>query len=335
MTAQRQRILSAVEDPLPFKAPFTITGYTFTAWPVVVARLETGGLAGEGEASGVYYRDENPAAMLATIESVQEEIEAGADRQTLRNLLPAGGARNALDCALWDLESRQAGRPVWALAGLEAPRPLITTFTIGAADPGKMADDALGYVQARSLKLKLTGDPDLEAERLRAVRKARPDVWIGVDANQGLTPDTLEALLPALVDCDVKLLEQPFAIGREADLEGIKLPLPVAADESVQGLADIEALVGRFDIVNIKLDKCGGLTEGLMMVAEARRLGLGVMVGNMAGSSLALAPGFLLGQLCDIVDLDGPVFISRDRDPPVVYEDGHVSYPANGWGGGA
>ena len=336
MTAQRPRVtVSAVEDPLPFKQPFSITGYTFTAWPVVIARLETGGVAGEGEASGVYYRNEDPAAMLATIETVREEIEAGADRQALRHLLPGGGgARNALDCALWDLESRQTGRPVWALAGLELPRPLITTFTVGANDPAKMAQDALDYTQARSLKLKLTGDPDLEAERLRAVRQARPDAWIGVDANQGLTPDTLEALLPTLVACDVKLLEQPFAIGREADMDGLKLPLPVAADESVQGLADIEALVGRFDVVNIKLDKCGGLTEGLLMAAEARRLGLKVMVGNMAGSSLACAPGFVLGQLCDIVDLDGPIFISRDREPPVFYEDGYVSYPANGWGGG-
>lgn len=334
MTAQRPRVLSAVEDPLPFKQPFSITGYTFTAWPVVVARLEVGGMVGEGEASGVYYRNEDPAAMLATIETVRDEIEAGADRQALRRLLPCGGARNALDCALWDLESRLAGRPVWALAGLEAPKPLVTTFTVGANDPAKMAQDALDYKQARSLKLKLTGDPDLEAERLRAVRRARPDAWIGVDANQGLTPDTLEALLPTLVACDIKLLEQPFAIGREADMDGLKLPLPVAADESVQGLADMAALVGRFDVVNIKLDKCGGLTEGLLMAAEARRLGLKVMVGNMAGSSLACAAGFVLGQLCDIVDLDGPIFISRDREPAVSYEDGRVSYPANGWGGG-
>ena len=180
--------------------------------------------------------------------------------------------------------------------------------------------------------MKLTGDPALDAERVRAVRKARPDTWLGVDANQGFDADSLEALMPALVACKVKLVEQPFARGREAELEGLRCPIPIAADESVQGLADIEPMVGRCDIINIKLDKCGGLTEGLAMAAEARRLGLGVMVGNMVGTSLAMAPAWLLGQLCDIADLDGTFFITRDRDPAMVFENGKVSYPARGWG---
>lgn len=336
MARRQPRVtVSAVEDPLPFKAPFTITGYTFTSWPVVVATLTSEGLTGAGEASGVYYLKDDPAAMLATIETVRDALEDGAGRLALQSLLPPCGGRNALDCALWDLEAKRAGKPVWELAGLSPPKPLITTFTVGADEPAKMVEGAVGYAQARALKLKLTGEPALEVERVRAVRKARPDVWLGVDANQGLTPDTLEALLPTLADCRVELLEQPFARGREADLDGLKSPIPIAADESVLSLDDIAPMVGRVDVINIKLDKCGGLTEGLKMAAEARRLGFRVMVGNMAGSSLALAPGYLLGQLCDVVDLDGPIFIANDRKPAAAYGDGAVSYPAHGWGSAA
>jgi L-alanine-DL-glutamate epimerase-like enolase superfamily enzyme len=270
--------------------------------------------------------------MMAEIERVRRDIESGTDRESLRRLLPPGGARNALDCALWDLEAKRLGQPVWRIAGLERPRALLTTFTIPAMDPGATAAKAVEYAQAKSLKLKLTGELALDAERVRAARRARPDAWIGVDANQGFDASSLTALMPDLVSAQVKLVEQPFARGREAELDGFRCPIPIAADESVQGLADIEPLVGRFDIINIKLDKCGGLTEGLAMVAEARRLGLGVMVGNMVGTSLAMAPAWILGQLCDINDLDGTLFISRDRTPAMVFEKGLVSYPDGGWG---
>lgn len=324
--------LAVTRDHLPLSAPFTITGYTFTEMTVVVARLRDGNAAGEGEAAGVYYFNDDADHMCGAIEGVRREIETGIDREALRQLLPPGGARNALDCALWDLEAKRARQPAWRLAGLEPPKPLTTTFTIPANDPGTMAAKAVEYAQARSLKLKLTGDPALDAARVRAVRKARPDTWLGVDANQGFDANSLEALMPALVACKVKLVEQPFARGREAQLEGLRCPIPVAADESVQGLADIEPMVGRCDIINIKLDKCGGLTEGLAMAAEARRLGLGVMVGNMVGTSLAMAPAWLLGQLCDLADLDGTLFITQDRDPAMVFENGRVSYPARGWG---
>lgn len=319
-------------EEIPLSAPFVITGYTFTHVPAVVVRLEDGAAVGEGEAAGVYYLGDDPDRMCAAIEAVRAELEAGADRAALQRLLPAGGARNALDCALWDLESKRRRQPAWRLAGLEPPRPLTTTFTITAGEPAAMAEKAVEYAQARSLKLKLTGDPALDGERVRAVRQARGDVWLGVDANQGFDPDRLEALMPVLLACKVRLLEQPFARGREADHDGLRSPIPVAADESVQGLADIEPLVGRFDVVNIKLDKCGGLTEGLAMAAEARRLGLGVMVGNMVGTSLAMAPAWLLGQLCDLADLDGTLFIQHDRSPAMRFEQGRISYPGNGWG---
>ena len=324
--------LDVSRELIPLSAPFTITGYTFTEVAVVVARLLDGGARGEGEAAGVYYLNDDTDHMCGAIEAVRREIEAGLDREALRRLLPPGGARNALDCALWDLEAKRAGQPAWRLAGLESPKPLTTTFTIPANDPGAMAAKAVEYAQARSLKLKLTGDPALDAERVRAVRKARPDTWLGVDANQGFDANSLETLMPALVACKVKLVEQPFARGREAEFESLRCPIPIAADESVQGLADIEPMVGLCDIVNIKLDKCGGLTEALAMAAEARRLGLGVMVGNMVGTSLAMAPAWLLGQICDIADLDGTLFITQDRDPAIVFQNGKVSYPARGWG---
>ena len=319
-------------EPLPLSAPFRISGYVFDSMPATVVTLNAGLHEGRGEGAGVYYLDDRPDAMLATLESHRDAIESGLTRAQARELLPPGGARNALDCALWELESQRTGIPVWKLAGLETTRPLVTTFTVGADEPGVMAIAAKAYTQARAIKLKLTGDADLDIARIRAVRAARPDVWLAVDANQGYVPDTLARLIPALVETEVSLLEQPCKRGREADLDGIDHVIPIAADESVQGLDEMEALPGRFDVVNIKLDKCGGLTEGLLMARRARELGLQVMVGNMAGTSLALAPAFVLGQLCDVVDLDGPLFLVRDRSPGVRYEDGLVSCDAIVWG---
>jgi L-alanine-DL-glutamate epimerase-like enolase superfamily enzyme len=221
---------------------------------------------------------------------------------------------------------------VWKLAGLQAPKPLITTFTLGADSPDAMVAGARKYAQARALKLKLTGELDLDIARVRAVRAARPDVWMGVDANQGYQIEALDALIDALAAENVALLEQPLKRGREADLDGYASKIPIAADESALSLGDLAGLVRRFAMVNIKLDKCGGLTEGLAMAREARRLGLRVMVGNMVGSSLAMAPAFVLGQLCDVVDLDGPIFLVQDRTPAMVYAEGTAWCGENIWG---
>lgn len=321
---------TAIEN-WPFKEPLRITGYTFTGFDFLVARLSRGGHTGRGEATGVYYRRDVPETAVSQLAALVP-LADGLDRQGLRGLLPPGCARNALDAALWELQSLETGRPVWDLAGLTPPRPLLTTHTLGAERPEVIVATTLrDYPDAKALKLKLTGEP-IDAERVRAIRHIRPDAWIGVDANQGFTPASLRDLLPTLVDCRVGLIEQPFAVGREADLEGLDLPIPVAADESVQCLADLPAMVGRFDIINIKLDKCGGLTEALLMAAEARRLGLGVMVGNMVGTTLAMAPAFLLGQLCDYCDLDGPLALAHDRAPAATYADGHVFVPEAAWG---
>jgi L-Ala-D/L-Glu epimerase len=325
--------LSIDVQPVELAAPFRISGFVFERQDLVVVTLRDGSRRGRGEASGVYYLKDDPQKIVATIEAHRARIEQGIDRESLQKLLPPGGARNALDCALWELDAARAGRPVWELAGLRSVNPLVTTFTLGADEPAVMAEGARKYLHARALKLKLTGDLDIDIARVRAVRAARPGAWIGVDANQGYRIDALNSLIPVLVEANVSLLEQPLARGREADLQGYLSPVPIAADESVLGLADIPGLVGRFDVVNIKLDKCGGLTEALAMARKAQELGLKVMVGNMVGTSLAMAPGFVVGQLCDIVDLDGPTFLKRDCIPGATYADGKIWCGEDIWGG--
>lgn len=313
-------------------APLRISGYIMQDIPVLVVGLSDGTFRGRGEAAGVFYLSDWPTDMMIQVEAVRGSIEAGISREELRELLPASGARNAVDCALWELESMQAGMSVERLAGVEEARPLLTTCTIGGDSPLAMAHVAVEkYRNAKALKLKLLGD-ELDVLRVRAVRKARPDVWLGVDGNQGFSVEHLAAMQPVLMDARVSLIEQPFKVGQEALLDGFDRPIPIAADESAQSLPDMAALAGRFDAVNIKLDKCGGLTEALLMMAEARRLGLKVMVGNMGGTSLAMAPAMVVGSGCDIVDLDGPLFLTADRMPGVVYRHGMVSVEPGTWG---
>lgn len=319
-------------ERLRLRSPFRISGYTFNDVPVAVVTLHSGQACGRAEAAGVYYLNDTPEQIVSTLESHRSAIEGGIDREQLQQLLPLGGARNALDCALWDLESKRSGKHVWARCGIDNVVPRITTFTLSADEPAAVLRAAEALPHARALKLKLDGNEEMDKERLRVVRKLRPDVWIGVDANQGYTLKSLTSAMATFVEMGVKLVEQPLPRGREAELDGFDSPIPLAADESVQGLADVPGLVGRFQVVNIKLDKCGGLTEALAMVGEARRLGLQVMVGNMMGSSLAMAPAFVIAQLCDYVDLDGPVFLAEDRRPSVTYQDGTVYCPSSLWG---
>lgn len=327
-----RRTLDVTVEPLPFRAPLRIAGRTVHGIPGIRVTLVEDGVEGRGEAGGVFYLDDDTTHMAAEIGRVRGAIEAGADRSALRALLPCGGARNALDAALWDLEARRTGEPVWRLASTPEPRPCVTTYTLGADRLEGLEACLADYADARAIKLKLDGDLEADIVRIRRVHALRPDVWLMVDANQGYSPASLGKLAPVLAEANVRLLEQPLPMGQEAALEDLTLPVPVAADESVQGLADLPGLVGRFQVVNIKLDKCGGLTEALMMVAEARRLGLGVMVGNMGGSSLAAAPAYLLAQLCDHVDLDGPKFMAEDLAGGAEYHKGQVEIPAAFWG---
>ena len=327
--------LHATRKSWAIHTPFHITGYTFTAFDALIVELtDAQGLTGRGEAQGVYYHQDTPDSMLVQIEALRAHIEAGITREALQQLLPAGGARNVLDCALWDLEAKRAGKPVWELAGLSAPKPLLTTYTVGADEPEVMAGKAAGYALARAIKLKLTDD-GRNAERVLAVRQARPDVWLMVDANQGFTRESFAQLLPTLVEARVDVVEQPFPVGSEAWLDGLQRPIRIAADESVQDRSDLAKMVGRVDVINIKLDKCGGLTEALAIAEEARKLGFGLMVGNMGGSSLAMAPSFVVGQLCDVVDLDGPISLVADYQPSVIYQDGTIWCPDTLWGGPA
>ncbi|MGH8187757.1 MAG: dipeptide epimerase, partial [Steroidobacteraceae bacterium] len=251
--------LEVRNEKWPLKAPFRITGHTFVELDIVVVSVGCRGCIGRGEAAGVYYRNESVATMTRQIEAVRSTIERGVDRYQLQQVLPMGGARNAVDCALWDLEAQMNRTTAWKLAGLNPPRPLTTTFTLGADDPGAMAHGAANLVGAQAIKLKLTGEP-VDAQRVRKVRAVRPDVWLAVDANQGFTRGSLAELMPVLVEARVGMIEQPFPIGREAELEGLRSPIPIAADESAQDTRDLAGLVGRFDVVNIKLDKSGGLT---------------------------------------------------------------------------
>lgn len=315
--------------------PFAISGYVFESADVLVVSVEDGAHRGRGEGGGVYYLGDDIDNMRAQAEAARDAVEAGLTREQLRSIMPAGGARNAIDAALWELEASRLGQPVWQLAGVPEPRPLRTTMTVGADTPAKMAERVNGYADAKAIKAKLTGDVDLDIARVAAIRSARPDVWLGVDGNQGFDAKELKALIAGLQLHGVSLLEQPLRRSFDADLEGLSSPIPLAGDESLLTLDDLAGAVGRFDVVNIKLDKCGGLTEGLLMAAEARRLGLGVMVGTMVATSLGTAPGFVLGQLADIVDLDGPLLIAEDREPGVVYDDGLLYAAPQIWGAAA
>ena len=315
----------------PLAAPFRTTGFVRSVVDVVVVTLERDGVAGRGEATGVRYRGETGDSMLRQIEACKPLMQSGIDRSSLRTALPSGGARNAIDCALWDLEAKTTGVPAWQRAGLGKPNPLVTILTCGADTPERMAANALHYVGAKAIKLKLTGE-SMDADRVRAVREARPDVWLSVDANQGLTRRTLELLMPTLVESGVAIIEQPLPVGQEAQLDGFCSPIPLGADESIQNLAGIPALAGRFAVVNIKLDKCGGLTEGLEMARAASEHGLKKWVGNTIGTSLAMAPAFLLGQICDYVELDGPIFLDSDRPGRMEYAAGSVTFPGALWG---
>lgn len=322
--------LTVARESWPMKEAFRISGYTFTHFDVMVVDVARGQIHGRGEASGVFYLGETPESMVAQIERVRTRIESGISREALKDVLPTGGARSAVDAALWDLEAKSTGVPAYRIAGLEPSRPLSTTYTLGADTPERMGQVARSYAPAGRLKLKLTGG-DEDIDRLRAVRAARPDAWIGIDANQGLTRRSLDSLIPVLEELDVRLIEQPLPAGRDGELRGLGSPIPLAADESVQSLADLPSAQGIFDVVNIKLDKCGGLTEALAMAREIRRLGMKPMVGCMASTTLAIAPACLVGQLCELVDLDAPMLLAKDRPPSVLYWDGMVHCPDD-WG---
>lgn len=320
MSAKRK--VSARLEHWPMAAPFRITGYVFTALDCVVVEITDGEATGRGEAAGVYYLGDMPKDALEQVVALIPDLENGLDRQTLQSKLPPGGARNAIDCALWDLECKLAGTSIWAKTGVQS-RPLVTAQTIGVLpNPSDTAAAAAALEGFKLLKLKL--DSDRPIDRVRAVRAARPDVRLIVDANQGFTLALLQECLPEFAKCEVELIEQPLPRGDDADLEGLAREVPLGADESCLHLAELAQAARRYDLINIKLDKTGGLTEALLLAEETLKQGLDLMVGNMLGTSLAMAPAYIVGLKCRIVDLDGPVALKSDRVHAMQYERGVV-----------
>jgi L-alanine-DL-glutamate epimerase-like enolase superfamily enzyme len=325
------RRLAVTTERWPIAGAFTIARGSKTAAEVVVATIAEGGLAGRGECVPYARYGEHVEGVAAVIAEQAGAIADGAGRRDLPDLLPPGAARNALDCALWDLEAKRTGRRAWDLAGLAAPVPVVTAYTISLAAPDAMAAAAGAAAGRPLLKIKLGGPGD--AARIRAVRAAAPDARLIVDVNEGWTEETLAENLAACADAGVEMVEQPLPAAADAALAAVPRPLPVFADESVHGLATLPALAGRYDGINVKLDKTGGLTEALAVVAEAERLSLGLIVGCMVATSLAMAPATLLTPRARYVDLDGPLLLARDRPEGLTYA-GSVLHPPSAalWG---
>lgn len=320
-------MISVTEDRFRLAEAFTISRGSKTEAQVLTVRITRGGVTGQGECVPYARYGETLASVRAQIESLCE----GITRPALQGALPPGAARNAVDCALWDLEAKEAGKRVWDLAGLPRPTALDTAYTISLGEPDVMQAAAAANAFRPILKIKL-GTPD-DLSRLEAVRAGAPRSMLILDANEGWTPAVYLDLLPHLLRLGVALVEQPFPAGQDDGLADLPRPIPVCADESCFDRASLSGLQGRFDVVNLKLDKTGGLTEGLLTCDLARKMGFRVMVGCMVGSSLAMAPAVLLAQGADWTDLDGPLLLAEDRPHPLWYDtEGVHPSDANLWG---
>ena len=313
------------------REPFTISRGTMTTIDGILVTLSEGGHRGRGEAYGIIYEDDTPDTMLAEIEAVRAVIERGIGREELLALLPFGGARCAIDCALWDLEAKRTGIPAWQTAGLPPLRPIITAFTIGMRPPAEVERTARAHAGFDLLKIKV--DASNPIATIAAARDGAPNARFIVDPNQSWTFDQMVALTPQLQALGVALLEQPLPIDGDDAQAGYASPIPICADELIHDRHDLAKARGKYSHVNIKLDKTGGLTEALALAQAARAEGFGLMVGCMAGSSLAMAPAALIGQLCDFVDLDGPLLQLEDWDSPMACRDGVLDPPSAAlWG---
>lgn len=323
--------ISAHIEEWTLQKPFRISGKEWVSTRSVVVQVAAGGCVGRGEAQGIFYTGETAETMLAQVFAAMETIRNGVTRDQLLSLLPSGGARNAIDCALWDLEARQSGRSVWELTGID-PRPVTTVFTIGLEpEPEQMAANARAAAELPVLKIKL--DADRPVERLAAIREARPNARLVVDANQGWSFELLQAVLPRAADLGVEMIEQPLPRGEDAVLEGFESPVLLGADESCLDTGDLDQASRRYGMINIKLDKTGGLTEALRLAKAAKDKGLKLMVGNMTGTSLSMAPSFVLAQLCDLVDIDGPLLLKNDHPDGLRYDRGVVGvFDPGFWG---
>ncbi len=318
-------LLAITVERWPIAGTFAISRGSKTEAVVVLAEVSEAGAKGRGECVPYARYGETVEGVVATLEAMRAPLAQGLDRAGLQNLLPAGAARNALDCAFWDLEAKRAGKPVHALAGLPSPRAVVTAFTISLGTPTAMASAAEKASARALLKVKLGGGED--AARIAAVRRAAPRAELIVDANEAWSADNLATNLAACADAGVTLVEQPLPASADDALAALARLIPVCADESLHDRASLAALIGKYDAVNIKLDKAGGLTEALALATAAKQHGLAVMTGCMVSTSLSMAPAMLLAQSARIVDLDGPLLLAKDRQHGLRYEGDLVHPP--------
>jgi len=304
------------------KKPFVITGYTETTSSTVWLTLESGGYIGRGESLGIYYKDEDMDSMAAQLEAITSSITDDLTFEQVQEMLPYGGARNALDCALWDLRAKQQSKSIWELLNI-TPKELSTVATIGIDTPENMAQEALDFQMYKNLKIKVSGEEPIA--RLEAIRAARPDASIIIDVNQGWNFKELKEYTPVCQKLGIAMIEQPLPRGDDAELEGYKSSVALGSDESCLDSSEYASSAARYDIINIKLDKCGGLTDGLKIVELAKADGKGLMVGNMTGTSLSMAPSYVIGQYCGFVDIDGPLFLKQDIENGLEYREGGIA----------
>ena len=317
--------LTVAAESWPIAGSFTISRGSKTEADVVVVTLNDGNHTGRGECVPYPRYAETVPASSPRWKMRAPPSKPALTAPTCRQCVAPHAARNALDCALWDLEAKRADRPVWQLAGLHEPQALVTAYTLSLDTPEAMAEAAARAAHRPLLKLKLGRDGD--ADRLRRIRAAAPKSRLIVDANEGWSPDTLAVMLSTCADVGVELVEQPLPAGNDEALRHVERPVPVCADESAHDRSGLELLVGKYDAINVKLDKTGGLTEALALARDAQSMGLRIMVGCMLATSLAMAPAMLVAQYADVVDLDGPLLLKQDRNPGIRFE-GSLMYPA-------
>ena len=324
--------LSARIERFPVAGTFVIARGAKTHVDVVVAEVTGDGATGRGEATPIYYHDETARSVCEQLEAIAPAVAQGMTRQDLLAIMPRGAARNALDAALWDHAAKSSGTPVWRLAGLDEPKPLVTAYTISVGEPEAMEAAARAAAPRYSLlKIKLAGEGDLA--RVAAVRRGAPAARMIVDANESWTGRDIVAEAAALAAFGVELIEQPVAAGQDHLLDGITSPVPLCADESCQDRADLACIAGRYAVINIKLDKAGGLTEALALAAAARAMGLELMTGCMLSTSLGISPAFLVAQQSRWVDLDGPLLLAKDREVPILFDGDRMNLPSPAtWG---
>lgn len=319
------RKIAVDAETWPIAGTFTIARGSKTEAEVVTVEIYEGFHVGRGECVPYRHYGETVEGVIATVKGIKGALEGGADRALLERLLPAGAARNAVDCALWDLEAKQTGRRVWDIARLPSPTAVVTAYTISLGTPEAMAEAARNAGRRSLFKLKLGGEGDIE--RVRAVRAVLPLAHLIVDANEAWTPDFYGAAVPQMQALGIELIEQPFEAGKDEALARLPRPIPICADESCHTRESLQRLRGRYDAVNVKLDKAGGLSEALALARQAESEGFQIMVGCMVSTSLAMAPAMVLAPLARYVDLDGPLLLAKDREPGLRYHDSAVEAP--------